>query len=56
MTPLSKIHDVLVIGSGAAGLSLALRLADQTRVTVLSKVSINEGSTLYAQEIGRAHV
>ncbi|MDN8543399.1 L-aspartate oxidase [Erwinia sp. BC051422] len=41
--------DVLIIGSGAAGLSLALRLADQQRVTVLSKGPINEGSTLYAQ-------
>ena len=49
MTSTSTIHDVLIIGSGAAGLSLALRLADQTRVTVLSKVSISEGSTLYAQ-------
>ncbi|HBV40232.1 MAG TPA: L-aspartate oxidase [Erwinia sp.] len=41
--------DVLIIGSGAAGLSLALRLADHQRVTVLSKGPINEGSTLYAQ-------
>ncbi|XPE42560.1 FAD-binding protein [Shigella flexneri] len=29
--------DVLIIGSGAAGLSLALRLADQHQVIVLSK-------------------
>jgi len=43
------IHDVLIIGSGAAGLSLALRLADHTRIAVLSKVSLDEGSTLYAQ-------
>ena len=49
MTATSTLHDVLIIGSGAAGLSLALRLADHIRVTVLSKVSINEGSTLYAQ-------
>ncbi|MGD9425613.1 L-aspartate oxidase [Pantoea sp. NSTU24] len=41
--------DVLIIGSGAAGLSLALRLARQYQVTVLSKAQVNEGSTLYAQ-------
>ncbi len=41
--------DVLVIGSGAAGLSLALRLAKQLRVHVLSKGPVTEGSTLYAQ-------
>lgn len=43
------VCDVLVIGSGAAGLSLALQLADQLRVIVLSKGPLREGSTLYAQ-------
>ena len=42
--------DVLIIGSGAAGLSLALRLADQAKVLVLSKGPISEGATFYAQE------
>lgn len=41
--------DVLIIGSGAAGLSLALRLADKHHVIVLSKGSVTEGSTFYAQ-------
>lgn len=41
--------DVLIIGSGAAGLSLALRLADQHKVIVLSKGPVTEGSTFYAQ-------
>jgi len=41
--------DVLVIGSGAAGLSLALKLAASTRVTVLSKAGLEKGCTLYAQ-------
>ncbi len=41
--------DVLIIGSGAAGLSLALQLADQLNVMVLSKGPLREGSTLYAQ-------
>ncbi len=47
MTDLSC--DVLIIGSGAAGLSVALRLASHQKVIVLSKGPINEGSTFYAQ-------
>ncbi|MEN3752244.1 L-aspartate oxidase [Mangrovibacter yixingensis] len=43
------ISDVLIIGSGAAGLSLALRLASNHKVIVLSKGPISEGSTFYAQ-------
>lgn len=42
-------YDVLVIGSGAAGLTLALSLARQARVAVLSKNEINQGSTWFAQ-------
>ena len=42
-------HDVLVIGSGAAGLTLALSLADHAKVAVLSKGPLNEGSTWFAQ-------
>ncbi|MGO3908864.1 L-aspartate oxidase [Huaxiibacter chinensis] len=41
--------DVLIIGSGAAGLSLALRLAAHQKVIVLSKGPMSEGSTYYAQ-------
>ncbi|GGW86018.1 L-aspartate oxidase [Alteromonas halophila] len=41
--------DVLIIGSGAAGLSLALKLAEHCQVMVLSKSDRNEGSTRYAQ-------
>jgi L-aspartate oxidase len=41
--------DVLIIGSGAAGLSLALHLANELQVIVLSKGPLREGSTLYAQ-------
>lgn len=41
--------DVLIIGSGAAGLSLALRVAEQHSVIVLSKGPMSEGSTFYAQ-------
>ncbi len=41
--------DVLVIGAGAAGLSLALRLAERLQVTVIAKTRLREGSTFYAQ-------
>jgi L-aspartate oxidase len=42
-------HDVLILGSGAAGLTAALRLADDFRVAVVTKSVLREGSTLYAQ-------
>ena len=41
--------DVLIIGSGAAGLSLALRLPASVQIAVLAKSTLDEGSTLYAQ-------
>ena len=41
--------DVLIIGSGAAGLSLALRLPGHVQVAVLAKSTLDEGCTLYAQ-------
>ncbi|MDR3436072.1 L-aspartate oxidase [Telmatospirillum sp.] len=41
--------DVLVIGSGAGGLTVALQLAPQVSVAVLSKGELAEGSTLHAQ-------
>jgi len=42
--------DVLIIGGGAAGLSLALRLSeDDISITLLSKSELTEGSSLYAQ-------
>ena len=42
-------YDVLVIGSGASGLSLALQIAEYADVAVLSKADLSEGATLYAQ-------
>jgi len=46
-----KYHssDVLIIGSGAAGLTLAHHLASHAKVAVLSKNTINEGATWFAQ-------
>jgi L-aspartate oxidase len=42
-------YDVLVIGSGAAGLTLALNLARTARIAVISKGRLQEGSTWFAQ-------
>ena len=42
-------HDVLIIGSGASGLSLALQLAEHASIAVLSKSELSEGATFYAQ-------
>ena len=41
--------DVLIIGSGIAGLSLALRLADDLDVTVVNKSRFPESNSYYAQ-------
>ncbi|UJS23943.1 L-aspartate oxidase [Thiothrix winogradskyi] len=43
------MYDVLIIGSGAAGLTLALSLPDDCKIAVLSKDVLTEGSTVYAQ-------
>lgn len=43
------LHDVLVIGSGAAGLTLALTLAHKAKVGVISKGTLTDGSTRWAQ-------
>ncbi|MEJ2405700.1 MAG: FAD-dependent oxidoreductase, partial [Candidatus Thiodiazotropha sp.] len=43
------LHDVLIIGSGAAGLSLALRLDERLKIAVISKKELEESNTYYAQ-------
>ncbi len=42
-------HEVLIIGGGAAGLSLALNLPSTMKVAVITKERDTEGSTYYAQ-------
>ncbi len=42
-------YDVLIIGSGASGLTLALNLPSSMKVAILSKEILTEGSTFYAQ-------
>ncbi len=46
---ISYQYDVLIIGSGAAGLTVALNLPDHLKVAVLSKTSLQSGSTAQAQ-------
>lgn len=42
-------YDVLIIGTGAAGLTLALNLAQHAKIAILSKGAIDAGSTMRAQ-------
>lgn len=49
MGPAQERFDVLIIGSGAAGLTAALHLAPHRRVAIISKGPVDEGSTRYAQ-------
>lgn len=41
--------DTLIIGSGLAGLSLALRLADRQKVAIITKKSLLDGASAWAQ-------
>ncbi len=47
-TPM-HFYDVLIIGSGAAGMTLASQLTKNYDIAILSKDEPNEGSTYYAQ-------
>lgn len=42
-------YDFVVIGSGIAGLTYALRVAEFGSVAVITKESLSEGCTVYAQ-------
>lgn len=44
-----KIYDYLVIGSGAAGLSYALKVAEKGKVALISKTTLDVTNTSYAQ-------
>jgi L-aspartate oxidase len=45
----AKAFDVIILGSGAAGLSAALSLAPELRVAVLAKGDLSSGATARAQ-------
>ena len=49
MNPVSRDFDVLIVGSGLAGLSAALHLAPTHRVAVLTKRAMSDGSSGWAQ-------
>lgn len=42
-------YDILIIGSGAAGLGLALSVADHAKIAIISKEDLLAGSSQYAQ-------
>ena len=44
-----KVYDFLVIGSGAAGLSFALKVAAKGRVALISKTTLDVTNTSFAQ-------
>lgn len=46
---MQKKYDFLVIGSGLAGLSFALKVADKGKVAILTKTNLQETNTSYAQ-------
>lgn len=46
---MSKTYDFLVIGTGLAGLSFALKVANKGSVCILSKTKMEETNTTYAQ-------
>ena len=41
--------DIIILGSGAAGLTAALNLADRFKVAVLAKGALSDGATAWAQ-------
>ena len=46
---MSAPYDIVIVGSGAAGLTAAISLAEKHRVLVLAKGNLSQGSTAWAQ-------
>ena len=47
--PSTHNYDIFIIGSGAAGLALALTLADNANIAIISKDDLLAGASQYAQ-------
>ena len=48
--------EVLIIGGGAAGLTAAIELSQKHKVSVISKETIVDSSTWYAQGLSLIHI
>lgn len=46
---MAKKFDFLVVGSGIAGMSFALKVADYGKVAIICKTTLDEANTFYAQ-------
>ena len=46
---MKKQTDVLIAGSGCAGLYCALNLSDDTKITIITKATIEESDSFLAQ-------
>lgn len=46
---MKQYFDIIVVGSGVAGLSFALQVADKKKVAIITKENINDTNTYYAQ-------
>ncbi|MFK7161119.1 L-aspartate oxidase [Marinospirillum sp. MEB164] len=47
--PEQRSYDILIIGSGAAGMTAALELANTARVALICKAALGDGSSRWAQ-------
>ena len=47
---MTRKYDYLVIGSGIAGMSFALKVASKGRVALICKTTLDEANTALAQE------
>ena len=51
-----KKFDFLVIGSGLAGMSFALKVAHKGKVALICKAGLEEANTYFAQGLSLIHI
>ena len=49
MSKIEKSYDVLIVGTGVAGLCCALNLPRETRILMLTKAAVDESDSFLAQ-------